>query len=927
MNSKCLVTLVVCFFVSFGFAQNSTYKISGKVVSADEQTPLESATIYLETLKDSTLISYTISDKNGVFLLEGKSVFKQCNLTVSYLGYEPFVTTIDLEKGGADLQTIAMKAANELDAVLIKSRAPVTIKKDTLEFNVSSFKTKQDATVEDLLKELPGVEVDEEGNISINGKPVSEILVNGKPFFGDDATIATRNLTKEIIEKVQIVDTKSQAEAYAGEDGDQTSKTINLTISEENNKGHFGRLAAGYGTDDRYEFAGLYNYFNNDRRISVLAGGNNINSPGFSFGEIQKMFGNASFMSVSSNGSFNIDGRNFGGGDGIVTSSNIGANYADVISKGVDVSADYFNSNSNSENETVTSRETILPDDRFFSNSRSSDLTDNQNHSVNARLDIKIDSTLLLNIRPAFSYGQSQTSSLSAAESFNSNNELINTSSAENFSDNQRRNFSNRVDLTKRLGNKGSSLRFGFNTAFNTADDEIFLQSEALFQDANQEDVIRNQFTQRDETFNDLGVNVTFRQALIAKKLFLSLAYEYTNNRRENQNSTFDFNEISQDYDVFNTDLSSDFTNTNTVSKPSIGLQYRVDKFSANFNIGYVNRTLGNSDQLRPDLSLNRRFDAIEMNSYVNYNLSESAYVYVNYRLSNRPPSINQLQPFQNVNNPLNIITGNPELDPTNSHDLSFSYTNYDWQNGSGFYSYLNFSTQTDDIVTKSVIDENLVRTTTYENVNGNYNVYGDVSWSKKATLDSLRTIKFNLGAFTTFRNAVNFNNEVKYNSTNLTVSPRVGFTFNWKDIFELRPNYSLNLTENKFDLEAIDNQSFVSHTLRLATATFLPKKFEWRNDIAFNYNPNVAEGFQRSAWFWNSTVAYNFMKDKAILTLKIYDLLNQNTNARRVANGDFIQDTESTVLRQYFMLSFSWKFNTLGKKGDTSGGEFIFYD
>ena len=927
MNSHSLIKLLVCFFVSFGFAQNSTYKISGKVVSADEQLPLESATIYLETLKDSTLISYTISDKNGLFFLEGKSVFKQCNLTVSYLGYEPFVTTIDLEKGGADLKTIAMKAANELDAVLVKSRAPVTIKKDTLEFNVSSFKTKQDATVEDLLKELPGVEVDEEGNITINGKPVSEILVNGKPFFGDDATIATRNLTKEIIEKVQVVDTKSQAEAYAGEDGDQTSKTINLTIKEENNKGQFGRLAAGYGTDDRYEFAGIYNYFNNDRRVSVLAGGNNINSPGFSFGEIQKMFGNASFMSVSSNGSFNIDGRNFGGGDGIVTSSNIGANYADVISKGVDVSADYFNSNSNSENETVTSRETILPDDRFFSNSRSSDVTDNQNHSVNARLDIKIDSTLLLNIRPAFSYGQSQRSNLTSAESFSADNQLINTSSAENFSDNQRRNFSNRIDLTKRLGNKGSSLRFGFNTAFNTADDEIFLQSEALFQDANQEDVFRNQFTQRDETFNDLGVNMTFRQALISKKLFLSLAYEYSNNRRENKNSTFDFNETSQAFDMFNIDLSSDFTNINTLSKPSIGLQYQGEKFRANFNIGYVNRSIGNSDQLRPELSLDRSFNAAEINSYFNYNISESSYLYFYYSLRNRPPLIAQLQPFQNVNDPLNIIVGNPELSPTNTHDLTFNFSNFDWQKGSGLYAYVNFSTQIDDVVTKSVIDENLVRTTTYENVNGNYNLYGDLTWGKKVTLDSLRTVKLNLGTYATYTNNVNFNNDVKYNSTNLTVSPRIGFNFTWKDIFELRPNYSLNLTENKFDLETIENQSFVSHTLRLATATFLPKKFEWRNDIAFNYNPNVADGFQRSAWFWNSTVAYNFMKDKAILTLKIYDLLNQNTNARRVANGDFIQDTESTVLRQYFMLSFSWKFNTLGKKGDTSGGEFIFYD
>ena len=247
-----ILFLLLIFNSITAFSQNKTFKISGTVVASDSRMPLESATIYLERLKDSSLVTYTISNRNGDFVLENTTYDEALNLFVSYVGYRTHFQKIAIDKAEILLNTIALKVDdNALDEVIIKSRAPITIKKDTLEFNVKSFKTKKDATVEDLLKELPGVEVDEDGKITVNGKDVSNILVNGKPFFGDDPTITTRNLTKEIIEKVQITDTKTKSEAFTGEEGDAESKTINLTISEENNKGVFGRVAAGGGTDER----------------------------------------------------------------------------------------------------------------------------------------------------------------------------------------------------------------------------------------------------------------------------------------------------------------------------------------------------------------------------------------------------------------------------------------------------------------------------------------------------------------------------------------------------------------------------------------------------------------------------------------------------------------------------------------------------
>lgn len=909
------------------FSQNKSFEISGKLITSDTKLPLESATVYLERVKDSSVVTYTISDADGKFVLENSTYDASLNLYVSYVGYKTYYQKVEINKEKIDLKTITMLVDdNQLSEVLIKSRAPITIKKDTLEFNVKSFNTKKDATVEDLLKKLPGVEVDDEGNITVNGKSVNQILVNGKPFFGDDPTITTRNLTKEIIEKVQIVDTKTKSEAFSGEEGDTENKTINLTIKEENNKGTFGRVSAGGGTDDRWEFAGIVNLFDNDRRFSVLAGGNNTNSPGFSFGEIQKMFGGGNSVMFSSSGSFSIDGRSFGGGEGIVTSKNIGSNYADVLSKGVDISADYFYSESNSENETKVERENILPDARFFTNSLGSSRSDNANHSFNTELDIEIDSTFLINIRPTIRYGSTKRINENSEQTFDANNVLTNSSLASSFRVSQVRNFSNDIDITKRFGSKGSFLKFGFEAQFNNTTSEDFLKSETLIEDPNSDDIFRDQFTDVASKFNRLRLSTTYRIPIIAKEFFLDAKFGHLSDNRSSINSTFDLDENTQDYSIFNDQLSTDFRNYNRRTTPAAELVYRKDKISLSFETGYVFRTIENTDQLRPELNLKRNFEAIELGSNFSYRFSDKASMYGGYNLSNSPPQINQLQPFQDVSDPLNTVTGNPNLEPANEHSLYTGYNSFDFQKGTGFFSYLNYSLTNNQVVAKTSVDENFVRNTTYTNVDGNYNVSGGGSYSKSFKVDSLRTLKVRAGLYGGLTRSVNFNNEVQFASRNLSLSPNLELTFNWNKILELRPNYRVSFNKNSFNIDDFENQEFLSHNLRINTALFVPKKFEWRNDVNFNYNPNVADGFQKSVWFWNSTLAYSCFKDKGTFTLKVYDLLNQNNNARRTATGNFIQDSQSTVLQRYVMLSFSYKFNSLGQKGESNDGSVFFF-
>ncbi|WP_458627442.1 outer membrane beta-barrel protein [Winogradskyella sp. PC D3.3] len=910
------------------FSQEKSFEIIGTLKAEDTELPLESATVYLERVKDSSVVTYTITDKNGKFKIENSTYDKSLNFYVSYVGYKTYFKEIVIDKDKIDLGTIVMPLDNQLGEVLVKSTAPITIKKDTLEFNVKSFKTKKDANVEDLLKQLPGVEVDEEGNITVNGKSVNKILVNGKPFFGDDPTITTKNLTKDIIEKIQVVDTKTKSEAFTGEEGDKQNKTINLTIKEENNKGVFGRVSAGAGTDERYELAGMINLFDNDRRISVLAGGNNTNTPGFSFGEISKMFGRGGGVSFSSNGSFTLGGRSFGGGEGITTSQNAGVNYADVIGEKTDVSADYFFSSSNSENETSSERETILSDSRFFTNSNSKSDNDTDNHSFNLEFEIETDSTFQINIEPSFGYSTSRTRYRSYEETLDEDLLLTNQSNVNSNVESVVRRFSNQISVTKRLGNKGAFIKAELETRINQQDSDDFLDSNTEVFGSNPEIIDRNQFTDGENNSYGVSTKLSYRLPIITKKFFLNFDYKYARDKDNNRESTFDFNNITQGFTDFNTDLSTDFQYTDYRSIPSVGLSYRGEKLSTSFGLGYNMRTLKNQDLLRPEFNVERNFENIEANSYVSYTFSPKSSIYANYWLENQPPGLSQLQAYEDVSNPLQTIIGNPNLEPANNHSFYLGYNGFDWQKRTGFYVGVNASVSDNEVVSKTIIDEEtLKRTTTYVNVDGNYNIGSWINYNKDFKIDTLRTIKLKFRGSYNTSESINFNNDVKYASKSDRISPRLGIDFIWDKVLEFKPYYQISYTNTAYDIEAFDDRQFTSHNAGVRTATFLPKNFEWRNDVSFNYNPNVADGFQKSAWFWNSTLAYSMFNDKAVVTLKVYDLLNQNTNAMRIATQDYIEDKQSTVLRQYFMLSLSYKFNSLGSKGETDDGGVIFFD
>tara|TARA_R110001592_G_scaffold81093_13_gene240982 strand:- start:3648 stop:6386 length:2739 start_codon:yes stop_codon:yes gene_type:complete len=896
------------FFISFlfistiAFSQTKKFTINGIVKSEDDQELLQSATVHLERIKDSSIVSYTITSEKGAFDLTGETSDSKIKLIVSFIGFKPYMKIIEFKN--QNIGTLFLKNSNLLDGVVIKSSAPITIKKDTLEFNVKSFKTKADANVEDLLKKLPGVEVDLEGNITVNGKSVNKILVNGKPFFGNDPTITTRNLTKDIIEKIQITDTRTNAEAFSGEDSDGENKTINLTIKKENNQGYFGKVAAGAGTNDRNEYAGMITRFKQSERIGILAGGNNINSPGFSFGNQRLQFGGNS--------------RSFGGGQGIVTSNNYGANYINSFGKIFEVSGDYFYKNSSSDNKSTSNRETFLSDGTsFFRSSENTSLNDSDSHDASIDFEIEIDSTFRIDIETDFNKNLNTNRFNSQSETLNNSKTLTNDSKIGSIADSDRERFDNEINLTKKFGSKGAFVRVELTANLRKTLTDDFVKSETNIYGSNPDQIIRDQYSDGISDIKELASQVTYRLPIIAKKLFLDVDYTLGNTKTTKKRSTFDFDQTTNDYTSFSNLLSTDFKYSDKISRPGVELEFKNEKWSVSTELAFNNRTLENRDYLRPETNLVREFNNLEYGFSTRYRKDRTSRYRLRYNFRNATPGLSQLQPFRDESNPLNIITGNPALSPSTTHSIRLGASNFNWQSRTGFWSYGNISFTNDGVVANTIINPNtLIRETSYANVDGFVSIRGGGSYSSTKKWEDFGSLKTEFRIFGDYNKNINFNNGVQYSSKITSISPNIGFDFSWDEVVTIRPSYTVSFSKNTYDIESFSNRNFTNHDLTVATSTNFFKKVEWLNDVNYNYNPNIAAGFQRSAWFWNTTLRYSILKDNGAISLRIYDILDQNTNARRVATEDYIQDSSSTVLNQYAMLSFTWKFNSLGNAG-----------
>lgn len=920
---KSLVLLCFLLLSAVVFSQK-TVSIKGKVVEETTKLPIESATVYLSSVKDSAVVDYTITNKLGNFEFKTKKINQPVFLKVSFVGFRESkiqLVAIDADK---DFGTIEIKEAeNKLDEVVVKSEAPpIRIKKDTLEFNASSFKLRPDANVESLLKQLPGVEIDAEGKITVNGKEVNQILVNGKPFFDKDGKIALQNLPSDIINKVQVTDTKTKKEEITGQKASSNNASINLTIDESKNKGLFGKFMAGGGTDERYESSALVNYFKGKQKISVLASSNNINATGFSMDEIyDNMSGsrNNSFYS-SSDGSFGLNGMRFGGNKGITHSNLVGINYSDEFVNNLQTTASYFYADADTSNKNKTNQTNFLPDGNFTTNSNS-DLKENKyGHNLNTEIEYKIDSTMSFVMTPKFAKSNSQSVTNSREVSLDESNQLLNESTSFVTNENNRQSFNNTIDFNKSFKRKGRSISGSIQNENIRTEINNLTNSSTIFYQGTEPDDIRNQTRNNRNTADKYSIGFSYIEPVV-DSLNVNVSLDVEQEKKLDSRKAFDFDNVSGMYTVENDALTNYLTSSRNTVWAKAGISINKSKYSLYINMGQeITRFNTHSLYLGNVTDLKKNYILPVADIYGGYNFTKSKGIWINYNYSVYYPEANQVLPVENLANPLNTFIGNPDLDPNKYHQLYFSFRDFDYATRSGYSIYMGGSSYDNQIVSSTIYDANRKRTTTYENISGTYESWFGFHWNKTIK-NGVHSFKFGFGANAGYDLSKGFTNGELYEANVFDITPRANFTYDYGELFSINPSYRYTINDTKYTNYVVSSASSFIHRFNMQVTNYWPKNWIFGNDFGYTYNSNIADGFKKDFFLWNTSLSYSFYKKKFMAKVKVYDLLNQNLNATRTITPTTIRDEENVVLKRYAMFSLTYKIEKFGAKEKKSNG------
>ncbi|REG98661.1 outer membrane beta-barrel protein [Flavobacterium aquicola] len=907
-------------FVLFFFAANAQNNIviKGTVYDINTQKPLESAMVYFSNVKDSTVVEYAATDKNGDFKISTKKYDKPVFLKINFVGYQTYTEEQNKLLENKDFGKLYLsQSENALKEVVIKSEAPpIKIKKDTLEFNASSYKVRPDANVETLLKQLPGVEVDSDGKVTANGKEVTQFLVNGKSFFGKDGAILLKNMPAEVINKVQVSDFKTKKEELSKQESSSDDASINFTIDEKKNKGLFGKIMGGYGTDDRYESSFILNYFNNKQKISLLASANNINSTGFSMDEVFDNMGGGRNTRQSS--------RPTGTGKGITTSNLVGFNYSDEWVKDFNATAGYNFSNTINKNETKSSQASFLPTGTIFTEADSKARNENTGNKANFEFEYKINPTTRLVVTPVIDQSRTNSSSESSSFSKDENGASLNESNASSYKENSSANFTNTINFNKAFERKARNLSFVFSNANSNSESDALNQSKTVFYQGGRPDDERNQNGKSNNTADSYTAEIEYTEP-ITDSLRIRIGSELGWANEVNDAKTYEYDVFSESFSILNVAQSNYITSRQNSITPKAGLTFEKSNFTFNFNsrtsiVDYDNHSL----YLNKATDLNQQYVLPYGNMQIRYRFDKSKFITFRYDYSSSLPTATQLMPVLNLANPLNTIIGNPYLNLNKKNSVNINYRNFDVRTRSGYSFFARGDFFDSQVVSNSIYDDSGKRTTTYSNVSGTYTTSIGGNWNQTIKNDA-NVYRYGLGLNGSYSLDKGYTDAVLYNSKSLGLSPRVYVSYEYGELLTVSPSYSFSYNESKYNNSSIDATSNVVHRLNIQTTNYWPKNWIWGNDFGYTYNSNISDDFKKDFYLWNTSLSYGFFEKKMTLKVKVYDVLNQNQSATRTISPTTIRDEENTVLKRYAMFSLTYKIGSFGgpkeRRGPGGGG------
>ncbi|MCW3167891.1 outer membrane beta-barrel family protein [Chryseobacterium sp. 09-1422] len=917
---KFLLLLFIAFNTLLFNAQK--FSIDGKV-SNFEKKPVENATVYLLKQKDSSIINYTATNREGKFSLKTNDIQEPAVLKIDadkLISFSKNYETINTSFSLGEIELEKNTVFNIEEVTL--SASPVKIKKDTIEFNASAIKVRPDSKIEELLKEIPGVEINNDGKITVNGKEVDQIMINGKPFFDKDGKIALQNLPADIIKNIQFTTTKTKEEELSGKAAKSNNTTINFNIDEKKNKGLISRLTLGYGSDKRYEGSALLSYFKNDTKISLLASSNNINSQGFSNDEVFDSMGHGRNSWMMQGGSVVTVGNNIyytqGGNNtkGILRSTTVGFNYSDKLAKDVDLNTfSLMHSDSNLETRSKVSRTTLLPDYTLKTNAESNGENENRQYSFDTSAQIKIDSMTSIYFSPSFSRTESFNFNNSKSNTLR-NNLLLNESDSYISTDSENNSFTPNIYLNKKFRKKGRSVYANLNSNISEAKQDQTNKSETIFYQTSEPNDIRNQLAKNKNQTNSYRFSAGYTEP-ISDSANVSLNLNYENKSDRNLREVNDFDQNTGQYSSYNNDLSNLMNQKINEISPELGFELNKDKISI-----WANAELEITDMKVNSIYNGQRFDLQKNFVLPNYSMNLQYHFSKNKRLSffhsaqYTVPTANQLTPYVDFVNPLIAYQGNPNLQNSWSNRSYVYYNNFNMIKNISYYINLNFIYGNNDVVNYSYFDDSGKQFVTYTNVSGNKNINLGGGFSKtfkwkenKLTLNPRFNMSYNYSR--------GFINAVQYTSDSYSFNPGFNLTYEIKDKITVKPSYTLGYNFSDYTNYDIGRVQTANQILKLELTNYIFKtKLVFGNDFEYNTTSNIAPGFKRDFYFWNTSLGYSFFNKQLTAKVKVYDVLNQNQSVRRTITPTNFEDREDLILRRYVMFSLTMKLNKFaGKK------------
>ncbi len=924
---------IVCFNLSamadnvtdpqVGTAAKGTY-LKAVLLDSLNRTPVEFATMSAKYIGEKTAGRYALSDEKGVVIIQGMKVGR-ASVTIEYMGYKTRNLTIDIKKGANDAgEVLLQEDINLLGEVVVSGVAnPIIIKRDTIEYNASSFKINETDMLEELIKKLPGIEIGTDGSITANGKTINKVMIDGKTFFLDDPTLATKNLPAKIVEKVRIVERKSDQARFTGIDDGEEETVLDLGIKAGMMRGWFGNLAGGYGTDNRFEVGAMIGRFNDKTQISIIGNGNNTNNRGFTD------------MAGSMMGGMR-GGRGFWGGNKGITTSWMGGVNAntEVLDGAMKLSGNALYSGSEQDVREEKSKTTMLANgSNMYTGETSRDFTTTEGFRFGGEIEYDISESASLLFRPNINIGGGSFESTNSYYTL-TDTDSTNRGNSRNFGDNDSQQFGGTLLWRQRLGKPGRTISIRLNYDFSNNDLVGYNKSETYYFQTGKDSLIDQKYIQKEKS-NSIGGRLSYTEPL-GKNFFVEAAYRYNYKKTNSDKETYDA--IGKDgnmtkYDEANPveEYTTHYENIFINQQAELNFKKQEDRY---------NLTVGMS--MQPSTTTSKGTDRDTTYSIINfapaarfdYRFTDDKFLRVRYRGRTSQPSINQLMPISDNTNPLQRVEGNEELNPEFSHNLGVEYRTNNRSNFSWFSTSLDASYTTDKIVSMKYYTDEGVQVSTYDNTNkGVYSLSGRIMFNSVIAQSN-----FSISSFSNIRygNGISYVQDGNGNSADgmskpiyvenvtrtLSVNENLRVTYR-NDWAEVVVGGRVSYQDAWYTVETMDKVATWSNAVTGSVNFTIPGGINLTSDINHNFYIGYDDQAGKPSTMWNASLSKTLFKEAATLKVKVYDILKDAKNLTRTTTENYIQDVVNNTLGQYVMVTFTWRFGNFGdmKKMRGMGG------